>query len=594
MNRNQKQGSSPTIDQFSTSRLARKIKKFKNAIDTDQNDSEVMAKMLFVLENITQAVFITDLSARIKWVNSSALRITGFTEKELIGSKMSILKSDRQDNDFYKAMWQELINTGKYQSEMWNRKKDGTAYLQWATIFTIKNKSNEAREYVSICTDLSEREDFLTALDSSDFYDDLTGLPNRALLKKQMREETSKNDNQGVKHYFVALNIDRFSYVNMSFGYNLGDQLLIEVANRISSKLRSGDNVFRFGGDLFIMFFRDVKNVETLVSIVNRINELLNEPFYILEQHVSITASYGISIFPNDGKDYDSLIQNAESALRDAKESGKNKIKFFSYALNEKANRWFKLGNELQDAITNDRLKVYYQIQVENGSEVIKGAEALIRWDHEKLGILAPSEFIPYAETSGLIVPLGYWVIEHTFMLIKDFSDRGLPKINYSINLSPKQISETDLVKRINQLVERYKIDPHQVEFEITESGAMENPTLTIRQFKRLKELGFTLAIDDFGTGYSSLSYLTDLSVDVIKIDRSFISNVDKKENLRKITTAILSMADTIGMRTVAEGVETKEEVKFLSDKECNLLQGYYYSKPVKAEAFEELLLKQK
>lgn len=581
------------MDELNPLEVAKRMKKFTEAIDTDQGISEVLAKMLFVLENITQAVFITDLSAQIKWVNSSALRMTGYTETELIGSNMRILKSNLQNKKFYENMWKGLLNTGTFQDEFWNRKKDGTPYLQWVRIFTIRNEANEAREYVSICTDLTEREEFLTSLNRSDFYDNLTGLPNKALLKKNMQDTSKNKDYQSFKQYFVALNIDRFSYINMSFGYNLGDQLLIEVAKRISSRLRISDSAYRLGGDLFIILFRDVSNVETLVAIVNRINELINEPFFLLDKNINITASYGISVFPNDGEDFESLIQHAESALKEAQDAGKNKIRFFSYENDEKVNRWFKLGNELSDAIKHNDLMLYYQIQVENVSEKIKGVEVLVRWNHEKLGILGPNEFIPYAEISGLIVPLGYWVIEQTFMIIKDFKDRKLPSIMYSINLSPKQITEKDLVKKIMQLVKTYSIDPKQVEFEITESGAIQNSALTISLFKQLKKNGFTLAIDDFGTGYSSLSYLADLSIDIIKIDRSFISNIDKKENQRKITTAILSMAETIGMRTVAEGVETKEEVMFLSNKKCDLLQGYYYSKPVNAELFEKQLLKQ-
>jgi len=552
-----------------------------------------MSRLLYVVNNISQGIFVTDVSSNIIWANPSAIRMSGYLDEDLIGSNMRILRSDRHDLRFYEDMWKEINEFGVWEGEIWNRKKNGMVYLQWSKIFAVKNEMGVIVKYTSICTDLSEKENFLAEMSHSSFYDNLTGLPNKAQLKKQISDVTDQQSNQKSKHYFVALNIDRFSYVNMSYGYGVGDQLLIDIGKRISRQLREVDSIFRYSGDLFILLFRDVLNSDILITIVNRIIELVNVPFEIQGQKVTVTASYGISLYPDDGLNYDTLLKNAEIALREAKDSGKNSLRFFSQAMNEKASRWFALGNELQQAITNSDLRVYYQIQVENGTGIIKGAEALIRWDHKKFGILGPSEFIPYAEVSGLIVPLGYWVIEHTFMLIKDFHDRNLPTVRYAINLSYKQITEIDLIDNIIYLADKYNIDTAQVEFEITESGAMKNSEETLKVFRRLKDMGFTLAIDDFGTGYSSLSYISNLPVDVLKIDRSFITQINQKENQKRLTIAILSMAETIGIRTVAEGVETIKEVEFLRDKKCDLLQGYYYSKPVSAEKFEKLLLSQ-
>ncbi|MBS3991041.1 MAG: EAL domain-containing protein [Erysipelothrix sp.] len=550
--------------------------------------------LLSVIDNVTQAVFITDLSGCIKWINPSATRISGYDEKELLGANMSILKSDHQDQHFYEKLWDEINDSGYWEGEIWNRRKDRVVYLQWLSIYAIKDDLGETKAFLALCTDLSEKENFLAALNRSSFYDNLTGLPNQAQLRKSISDVTDSLVSKDSKHYFVALNIDRFSYINMSYGYSFGDKLLIEIGKRISGKLRDKDNVFRLSSDLFVLIFRDVPSVDTLINIVNRISDLICMPYSIDGKQVSITASYGISLYPDDGQDYDELMQNAEIALRVAKESGKNTFKFFSQTMNEKATKWIKLGNELQDAILKNDMRVYYQIQVENGTGIIKGAEALVRWKHEKYGILSPCDFIPYAEISGLIIPLGYWIIENIFMLIKDFKDRDLPTIKYSINLSSKQIVEKNLVDEILKLTNLYDIDPAQVEFEITESSAMENTERTFSVFRTLKDHGFTLAIDDFGTGYSSLSYLADFPVDVLKIDRSFISNIDKKDNQRRITTAILSMAETIGLKTVAEGVETIEEVEFLNEKTCDLLQGYYFSKPVDKESFEQLLLEKR
>lgn len=578
---------------FNESEVSCQADQLTSPVNFDPKTENRLNRLLYVINNISQGLFVTDVSSNIIWVNPSAIRMSGYSEEDLIGSNMRILKSNRHDQRFYEEMWKEINEVGVWEGEIWNRKKNGMIYLQWAKIFAVKNEMDVIVKYTAICTDLSEKENFLAEMNRSSFYDNLTGLPNKAQLKKQISDVTEQQSDQQTKHYFVALNIDRFSYVNMSYGYGVGDQLLIDIGKRISRKLRDIDSIYRYSGDLFILLFRDVPNVDILITIVNRIIEIVNVPFDIQGQKVTVTASYGISLYPDDGLNYDTLLKNAEIALREAKDSGKNSLRFFSHAMNEKASRWFALGNELQQAIANSDLRVYYQIQVENRTGIIKGAEALIRWEHKKFGILTPSEFIPYAEVSGLIIPLGYWIIEHTFMLIKDFHARNLPTIKYSINLSYKQITETDLVDNIIYLADKYSIDTNQVEFEITESGAMKNSEESLKVFRRLKDMGFTLAIDDFGTGFSSLSYLSNLPVDVLKIDRSFITQIDQKENQKRLTIAILSMAETIGLRTVAEGVETIKEVEFLRDKKCDLLQGYYYSKPVNAEKFEKLLLNQ-
>jgi len=565
------------------------------SFETRLNDINVLrnrfSQAIFVLDNIPQAVFVTDLGGNIKLINSSAERITGYAFNELKGKNMRILKSERQDKNFYRNMWSSILENGYWQGEIWNRKKDGSLYLQWMRVFSIKNENQAINEYVSVCTDISERHLLLEELNQSVYYDALTGLPNPVLLRQEFKEFMEIKQIKDKKQYFVAFNIDRFSYINLLYGHYIGDQLLIEIANRIKNKLRDKDSIYRFSGDVYILLIRDIEVVETVINIVDRIFALIKEPFIINEQEITITASFGISLYPDDGVSYENLLKNAETALREAKQSGRNAVKFFSKVMNDKATRWFILGNQLNSAILNNDLRIYYQIQVDNKSKEVSGVEALIRWNHKEFGIISPDDFIPYAETSGLIVPLGYWVIENVYKQMLSFREKGYRNIKYSINLSAKQLEDKEFIQLVRTLQERYDVDTNNVVFEITESSAMVNPDTTFKVLNNLKKMGYHLAMDDFGKGYSSLSSLSQFPIDILKIDKSFITHVDKDDNKKRFTLAIFAMTEIVGLATVAEGVETLEDVHFLKDKNCDYLQGYYFSKPINADAFEELLI---
>lgn len=569
-----------------------KMQRFESNLDDNRILRNRFSQAIFILDNIPQAVFVTDLGGNVKLINSSAERITGYQLSELQGKNMRILKSERQDRSFYINMWKSIIDEGYWQGEIWNRKKDGSLYLQWMRIFSIRNENNEINEYVSVCTDISERHLLLEELNQSVYFDALTGLPNSVYLKQEFQDEVNLKRKKNRKQYFVAINIDRFSYINLLYGYRVGDQLLIEIANRIKHKLRDKDSIYRFSGDMYILLIREIEEVETVINIVDRVFELIRKPFLVDGNEISITASFGISLYPDDGISYENLLQNAETALREAKQSGKNAVKFFSERMNEKATRWFILGNQLNSAILNNDLCMYYQIQVENESKEIVGVETLIRWNHSEFGLLSPDDFIPYAETSGLIIPLGYWIIENVFKQVRKHYDIGYKPIKYSINLSAKQLEDKDFILTIKDLLNKYQLNSENIVFEITESSAMSNPELSFRVLNQLKDLGFKLAMDDFGTGYSSLSTLNQFPIDILKIDRSFITHITKDEKKTRLTLAILAMTEIVGLLTIAEGVESLEDVKFLEDHNCAVLQGYYFSKPIPLEQFETFLEK--
>lgn len=577
---------------FNENQVIKRLESFEPRL----NDFEVLrnrfSQTVFIIDNIPQAVFVTDLGGNIKLVNGSAERITGFSFSELKGKNMRILKSERQDKNFYINMWKSIIDEGYWQGEIWNRKKDGSLYLQWMRVFSIRNDKNEINEYVSICTDISERHLLLEELNQSVYYDALTGLPNPVLLRQEFQDSVELKSKKNKKQYFVAINIDRFSYINLLYGYRIGDQLLIDIANRIKHKLRDKDSIYRFSGDIYILLIRDIEEVETLINIVERVFDLIRKPYMIDGKEILITASFGISLYPDDGISYENLLQNAETALREAKQSGKNAIKFFSEVMNLKATRWFVLGNQLNSAILNNELCVYYQIQVDNSSKKVIGVESLVRWNHKEYGVLSPDEFIPFAETSGLIIPLGYWVIENVFKQIRNHIDKGYRLIKYSINLSAKQLEDKDFIVKVNELLKGYQLNSENIVFEITESSAMLNPDVSNRVLNQLKENGFHIAMDDFGTGFSSLSVLNQFPIDILKIDRSFISHISKDKKKEQLTLAILAMAEIIGLKTVAEGVEFEEDVAFLAIQKCDVLQGYYFSKPINEYEFNHLLEK--
>jgi diguanylate cyclase (GGDEF)-like protein len=487
-------------------------------------------------------------------------------------------------------MWKSIIDEGYWQGEIWNRKKDGSLYLQWMRVFSIRNENNEINEYVSVCTDISERHLLLEELNQSVYYDALTGLPNPVLLRQEFQDSVELLARKNKKQYFVAINIDQFSYINLLYGYRIGDQLLIDIANRIKHKLRSKDSIYRFSGDVYILLIRDIEEVEIVINIVDRVFDMIRQPFMIEGKEISITASFGISLYPDDGMSYENLLQNAETALREAKQSGKNAVKFFSEKMNEKATHWFILGNQLNSAIFNNELCMYYQIQVDNKSKEIIGVESLVRWNHKEYGVLSPDEFIPFAETSGLILPLGYWVINNVFKQVRNHVDKGYRLIKYSINLSAKQLEDKDFITKVNDLLEFYKLNSENIVFEITESSAMLNPEVSNKVLNQLKEMGFHLAMDDFGTGYSSLSSLNQFPIDILKIDRSFITHISKDMKKQRLTLAILAMTEIVGLSTVAEGVETLEDVEFLAHQKCDILQGYYFSKPINEIEFNRIL----
>ncbi len=558
-------------------------------ITEQKENSERLRMAQKVFENTIEGIVITDTEGMIQMVNPAFTTITGYTPQEAIGKNPRVLKSERHDQLFYKAMWDSLTETGSWKGEIWNRRKTGETYPEWLTISAIKNDYGDTTHYISVFNDITEHRQKEEHIRHLAYYDALTGLPNKFLFGDRLNLAITHA--QYHKHMLavMVLDVDRFKRINDTLGHAIGDMVIQTVADRLSRCIEEGDTLSRLGGDEFMFILDEVKGIQDVTKVLHKIIDTLSYPLYVHEHELHITGSIGISMYPSDGKDIDTLVKNADTAMYRAKELGKNNYQMYTPTMNDKAIVHLTMENDLRKALERDELILYYQPKVDMKSGNIIGAEALVRWNHPERGRISPGEFIPLAEETGLIEPLGQWVLRRACCQIRQWQLEKGYDIHVSVNLSPRQFRNRNLVEHIMDAIEKTEIDPKYIELEITESCAMENPDHTIRSLQRLKEKGFTFSIDDFGTGYSSLGVLKKFPIDMLKIDQSFVRDITKHEDDRAIVLAMISMAHSMKLKVVAEGVETSEELSFLMDNQCDLLQGYLYSPPVPPDAFAKL-----
>lgn len=571
---------------FDEQKIAERYEILKNHGSESPILANRFARSIYLLDNSPLGVFVTDLKGMIRWTNQQAQNITGYTLDELKGNNMRILQSGHQDRDFYVAMWKQILEKGYWQGEVWNRKKNGSVHYQWMRLSAMRDHNGNVNEYVSIVADLSDQRFFKGQRLYQAFSDILTGLGSKQQLQRDASFLLSNHPDQ--KHYLILLNIHKFSDINVRYGFKTGDLLLKEAGARMKELLGEYGQLYRFSGDLFAILVPNILTTEQFAEIGKKIDSGFDQPFLIDDHDIKITTNVGVSNYPHDGLTYDNLLQNAEIALRYAKRSDTPRIQYSSEALNRETLKWMELDEDLRNAIENDELHMVYQIMVDNRSKKVKGSEALIRWNHPTKGFIPPDVFIPYAESSELIVPLGYWIIESVFQDAAMFHKNNNTLHYFSINLSAKQIEEEEFVECIAHLMDQYKIEPGQIVFEITERVASHNPEHVTKVFQALKALGFKISLDDFGKGESSLSFLMNFDVDILKVDASFITNIGQDEQKHKMTKAIFNFCSEISVETVAEGVETIDDVLFLAAQNCDTLQGYYFSKPLPYDEFEK------
>jgi len=561
-------------------------------ITEEVNAAAKLKQASTVFNSTSEAIFITDENNLISSINPAYTKITGYTEQEALGKDPNIINSGHHDQAFFKQFWNELLANGHWQGEVWNRHKDGHIFPVWQSITSIKDGSGRILQFVSIFNDISARKADEELIRYQANYDSLTALPNRNLFLDRINialKQAERNSNQLA---LLLLDLDRFKWINDTLGHKAGDIILQETAKRLKDSVRESDTVARLGGDEFAIILPDLSHVSDAENIANKIFSAFNPPLSIDGHEIHISGSIGITFFPDDADNIDNLQMNADSAMYSAKEAGRNRFHYFTPQLQAKAERHLLLINYLQQALKRDEFEVYYQPIIDQLSQKIVSAEALIRWNQPQLGFISPEEFIPLAESSGLIYAIGDWVVERVAKNMQRWQQLRLQPINISINKSAHQFSNDNCHEEWADIFKRHSIDVNRITVEITESVFMERGHEHVKKLLEMQKQGMKISLDDFGTGYSSLSYLKRFPVDILKIDRSFIRDVIDDSSDAMLVEMIISLAERMNINVIAEGVETKEQLAFLQKHDCRYIQGYFFSKPLPLAEFERFLSK--
>lgn len=543
-----------------------------------------------VFDNSIEGITITDANGVIQSVNRAFTHITGYSSEEAVGKKPSILKSDRHDDTFYQAMWQTLLSTGRWEGEIWNRKKNGEVYPEWLTITGITDDFGNISHHVAVFHDISEMRGFEEQLHYQAHHDALTGLPNRTLLLDRLSVAISHALRNLKQVAVLTIDLDNFKHVNDSLGHTVGDLLLQQVAERLSASLPQDTTIARLGGDDFAVLLEQISNTQEAIPLAETVIAAFAHPFNLSIYETVITVSIGITFYPGDGNDAGILLKNAELAMYRAKEEGKNKYQLFTKTMNAQVMHRLSLENNLRKALDKNLFQVYYQPKVSLATGRIVGMEALARWRTSDGRLISPLDFIPLAEETGLIVSIGEQVLRQACLAARGWLRDHNDLLILSVNLSPKQFIQKDLLSSVMTILRETDFPPDRLELEITESAVMVNEQAAIALLLEFKALGVRLALDDFGTGYSSLHYLRKLPFDTIKMDRSFVKDLPDEPSSVAIAMTILTLANNLGMEMVAEGVETIEQLKFLQRRNCTEIQGYLFSPPVPESEFTAML----
>jgi len=538
-----------------------------------------------VFASTNEGITITDARGDIISVNPAFTELTGYSAEEVVGKNPRILQSGRQDKAFYEAMWAEVRTTGKWHGEIWNRRKSGEIFPEWLTINAVPDGNGEVTHYVGVFTDISAIKASQDRLAFLAQHDPLTSLPNRLLFNDRLEHAIQRARREDLQLAVLFVDLDHFKVVNDTLGHHAGDELLIMVAQRVSERVRANDTLARLGGDEFILLLDNAESPNNVAMIGEKLLKTLQTPFDILGHQIHVGASIGISLYPADGESAEVLVKNADAAMYQAKAHGRNNFHFYTESMTANAMERLKLEGQLRGAVERGELELHYQPQYDVLAQRLIGTEALVRWKHPTLGLVAPIRFIPLAEETGYIVPLGEWVLNEACRQLTEWDALGFRLPHVAVNLSSKQFEAGQLVATVRAAIERAGIAPHRLELELTESLIMEcNDSFSV--LEELRALGVSISIDDFGTGYSSLSYLKHLPIDKLKIDRSFVIDIGRDQNDEIIVRSIITLARSLGLKVLAEGVETEEQSAFLLAEGCVEVQGYLYGKPLQAADF--------
>ncbi len=542
-------------------------------------------------------IMVTDANGVILRVNQTFTRETGYTAEEAIGKTPSMLKSGRHDSAFYTAMWKSIRRDGVWQGEIWDRRKNGEIYPKWLTITAVKDNEGVTTHYIGTQTDITERKVAEDRIEGLAFYDQLTGLPNRVLFLDRLKQVAATSARSGNRGAVLFIDLDHFKTVNDTLGHNIGDELLREVAARLRLCVREGDTVARFGGDEFVVLLEGLSEKSNEAATqAEKVSEKilcdLGKPYVLLGQEHISTPSIGITLIDEQYAGIEELLQQADLAMYQAKTDGRNSMRFFDSEMQSVVTRRARLEMDLRVGLRETQFVLYYQAQVD-GCESCTGAEVLLRWQHPLRGLVLPDDFIPLAEEAGLILPFGNWVLETACGQLAAWAKRqDVSHLTLAVNVSARQLHQKDFVERVLSALDRTGADPGKLRLELTESHLLSEVDDTIAKMSRLRDRGVNFVLDDFGTGYSSLTYLKRLPLEKLKIDRSFVTDVLIDPNDAAIAKTIVALAHGLGLKVLAEGVETKEQRDFLAESGCHWYQGFLFCRPLPLEAFEEYLRK--
>jgi diguanylate cyclase (GGDEF)-like protein/PAS domain S-box-containing protein len=568
-------------------RMAHAFNSMMSVLEAREADLSIAA----IAFETDEGMMVTDENALIIRINRAFTQITGYSAADAIGKNPSILKSDRQNVEFYERMWTSLRVTNSWQGEIWNRRKNGDVYPEWLNITAVVDKAGKVTNYVSTFVDFTERKQAESEIHHLAFYDSLSKLPNRRLLLDRLRQAMVNSSRNRASGALLFIDLDNFKTLNDTKGHGVGDLLLIEVSKRLQACVREGDTLSRFGGDEFVLLLEGLSEERAQAAIQakgvgEKVLEALNQPYSLEGNEFHSSSSIGVTLFADYQQNLDELLKQADTAMYEAKKAGRNTLRFFDPAMQEELETRAQLDAGLREALRKQEFRLYYQVQINQTGHVL-GAEVLIRWMQPEQGLISPQQFIPLAEESGLIVPIGTWVLESACQQLKRWELNPLTRdLQLAVNVSGRQFRQPDFVNQVCEILNRTAINPLHLKLELTESIVLDNVADTIAKMQALRQIGVNFSMDDFGTGYSSLAYLTQLPLKQLKIDQSFVRNIGIKASDATIIQTIIGMANNLGMEVIAEGVETQEQRDFLESMGCNLYQGYLFGQPVPVEEF--------
>jgi len=540
-------------------------------------------------------ILVTDAQSKILRANAAFLETMGYTHEEVVGKNPRIFKSGRHEADFYAAMWRSIKELGSWEGEIWDRCKDGRIIYKWINITAITDDDGSVTNYVSTQADITDRKMAEDAIQRLAFYDPLTDLPNRRLLADRLHQAQASYARTGKEGAILFIDLDNFKALNDTQGHDVGDILLVQVAKRLKACVREGDTVARLGGDEYIVMLEDLSEDQVEAAsqakvVGKKILDALNQPYQLVGHDYRNTPSIGVTLLNGQHHSADDLLKQADIAMYQAKKSGRNTLRFFDPRMQEAINVQVSMEKDLQAAVEQGAFELHYQAQMDSTGKVI-GAEALIRWAHPIRGMVPPADFIPLAEETGLILPLGAWVIEAACAQLKAWQYRDhLKDLVLAVNVSAKQMQGDEFVNQVKNIVVKHAIDPKLLKLELTESMLVNNVKEAIEKIESLRSFGVQFSLDDFGTGYSSLQYLKKIPLDQLKIDQSFVRGLELDHHDRSIVRTVIAIAQSLELDAIAEGVETEGQLQILKAEGCNFYQGYLLGKPMAIEQFERLL----